>query len=289
MKSWLLKAAAMVKRMADMFDRDRVAVYAGEAAFFVLISTVPFIMLSILFLGAVYPIDAGSALSMAEDVLPEGIKNVGSRLMDEVINGSSSVPLVSVTTVLLLWPASKGIRAIGDGLQNVFDEDRRRMYIKNVFVSFAFTLLFIVLIAVAFFILVFGTQLAKFVASRLGVQDDAFSWLLSFKSLAFFPALTFLFALAYRLLARSEIPFRGQFFGAAVAAAGWLLYSYFFALYIEYFTDYSYLYGSLAALMIFMLWLYACMNMLLFGAVLNKLRWEDGKKTQSHERGAGKR
>ncbi len=273
MGSVFKKIVYTVKRMADVFDEDRVAVYAGEAAFFVLISTVPCIMLFILVLGAVYPVDADTVMLAAGEVLPQKALELGGRLMEEVLNGSSSVPLVSVTTIMLLWSASKGIRAIGDGLQNIFDEDRRRRYIGNVFISFGFTLLFIVLIAVVFFILVFGTPLMNMLTGWLGLADGALASVFSAKNLLFFPALTVLFALAYRLLARSDIPLRGQLFGAAVAAAGWQLYSFFFSLYIEYFTDYSYLYGSLAALLIFMLWLYACMNILLFGAVLNKMRW----------------
>ena len=50
-----------------------------------------------------------------------------------------------------------------------------------------------------------------------------------------------------------------------------MLFSYFFSLYIEYFPTASYIYGSLATVVLFMLWLYFCMIILLIGAEANKL------------------
>ncbi|MEG0019288.1 MAG: YhjD/YihY/BrkB family envelope integrity protein, partial [Oscillospiraceae bacterium] len=60
--------------------------------------------------------------------------------------------------------------------------------------------------------------------------------------------------------------------GAAIASGGWLIFSFGYSIYINYFSSYASLYGSLGALMLFMLWLYMCMNILLVGALINKLR-----------------
>ena len=65
--------------------------------------------------------------------------------------------------------------------------------------------------------------------------------------------------------------FRSVLPGAALAAAGWLGFSFFYSLYIDNFADYTLVYGSLAAVVLLMLWLYFCMNIFLFGAQLNKL------------------
>ncbi|MBS5724524.1 MAG: YihY/virulence factor BrkB family protein, partial [Clostridiales bacterium] len=58
--------------------------------------------------------------------------------------------------------------------------------------------------------------------------------------------------------------------GAIFAALGWVLFSYFYSLYIQYFPSASYLYGSLAAIVFLMLWLYICMMILIYGAEINK-------------------
>ena len=71
--------------------------------------------------------------------------------------------------------------------------------------------------------------------------------------------------------------FKSHLPGAMVASAGWIVYSFGYSVYIKHFSSYSALYGSLGAVMLFMLWLYMCMNILLCGALLNKIS-ADGKK-----------
>lgn len=103
--------------------------------------------------------------------------------------------------------------------------------------------------------------------------------LLNLRNIIFFFTLTFLFALAYKSLAKSNISFLQQLPGAAFASGGWILFSFGFSIYIGYFSNYTYFYGSFGAAMLFMLWLYMCMNILLIGALINKLRLEtDGFK-----------
>ena len=58
--------------------------------------------------------------------------------------------------------------------------------------------------------------------------------------------------------------------GAFCAALGWMLFSYVYSLYIQYYPRASYLYGSLAAIVFSMLWLYTCMMILMYGAELTK-------------------
>ena len=52
-------------------------------------------------------------------------------------------------------------------------------------------------------------------------------------------------------------------------AVGWSVFSYFFSLYFELFPNFSNMYGSLTALIMLMLWLYICMNLVLYGAEIN--------------------
>ena len=59
--------------------------------------------------------------------------------------------------------------------------------------------------------------------------------------------------------------------GAIITAGGWLLFSYLFSYYIDNMGNYSYTYGSLAALAICMLWLYFCMYILFIGAEINMI------------------
>ena len=60
-----------------------------------------------------------------------------------------------------------------------------------------------------------------------------------------------------------------QFPGAIFATFGWSLFSFVYSIYISYFSNFSSTYGSLAAIVLIMLWLYICMNITLLGAEIN--------------------
>ena len=63
---------------------------------------------------------------------------------------------------------------------------------------------------------------------------------------------------------------RLQLPGALISTVGWIGCSYGFSIYFNYFGNYSYMYGSLTAVVILMLWLYACICILFFGAEINQ-------------------
>ena len=58
--------------------------------------------------------------------------------------------------------------------------------------------------------------------------------------------------------------------GAFFAAACWIIFSIAYSVYIDTFSDYTYFYGSLTAVVLLMLWVYICMNIFLYGAQINK-------------------
>ena len=79
------------------------------------------------------------------------------------------------------------------------------------------------------------------------------------------------FVLIYTILPNKKLSFLKQIPGAAFTALGWLIFSYVYSLYVDHIANFSYIYGSLTALILLMLWLYICMNIVLLGAELNKM------------------
>lgn len=69
----------------------------------------------------------------------------------------------------------------------------------------------------------------------------------------------------FRKRVKSQMP------GAAFCSVAWLLISQVLVWYIRYFPNFSVMYGSLAGIVIAMLWLYFCMYSLFIGAVINYL------------------
>lgn len=83
-----------------------------------------------------------------------------------------------------------------------------------------------------------------------------------------FLILLLFFWLMFIAIPRRRVSWRNAFWGAAFAAAGWVLFSTFFSIFVENFSNYATIYGSLAAIVILMMWLFICMYILLIGGEL---------------------
>ena len=70
--------------------------------------------------------------------------------------------------------------------------------------------------------------------------------------------LTLFFVALYTWLPYERQDIRLQLPGALISTVGWIGCSYGFSIYFNHFSNYSYMYGSLTAVVILMLWLYAC-------------------------------
>ena len=81
--------------------------------------------------------------------------------------------------------------------------------------------------------------------------------------------LTVIFALIYMSFSGRKIPLKRHFPGAVFTTFGWIIFSVLFSFYIDNFANYSYLYGSLAAIVLMMLWVYSCMIIFLIGGEIN--------------------
>ena len=57
--------------------------------------------------------------------------------------------------------------------------------------------------------------------------------------------------------------------GALIAAIGWYIVSRFFSIYVYIFTGFTNMYGSLSTIILIMMWLYACITLIFWGAEIN--------------------
>jgi membrane protein len=68
--------------------------------------------------------------------------------------------------------------------------------------------------------------------------------------------------------------FRESLPGAVLASTGWLIFTQLFSFYVEHFSGYANVYGSVYAVALSMLWLYCCMSIVFCGGALNQILLE---------------
>ncbi len=273
-----LRAAILYgRRIVSQIAGDKVTVYAAQASFFVIISAVPFLSLLISVAGLVLPADLPDFFGKLP--VPEGFAVLFDTVIDD-LRTAPNVPLLSVSAVTTLWSASRGISAIRSGLELVYRAGRSKGFFAHRIKSLISTLVFIAVITAAVTLMLFGDLVGEWL--RIAKISDI---VMRLRTPLFTAALCVLFTVMYSSTARRSTRVKNGILphlpGAVFSSVGWTLFSYFYSLYITHFPSASYIYGSLAAVCLIMLWLYFCMIILLLGAEVNKLWFAGQNETVS--------
>lgn len=261
------------KDFADDMTEDNVGLYAAQSAFFTMLSAVPFLMLVILCLKYFISVDVSALETAVSAAFPAPVSTYVRGIVGEIFARSESTALFSATLVTAVWTSSRGIMSIYMGLNSILGSRRGTNWFAARFASLFYDVLFIAVIVATVVCLVFGNTLLGLANDRFGDIFVAHYVLEAIFKLKY-PIFLFLFILAfaalYSFLPQEKPNFRSQLPGAVMTAVGWLGFSYVFSIYIEYFSKYSLLYGSLTAIVFMMLWIFFCIYMLLIGAEVNK-------------------
>ncbi|WP_238483783.1 YihY/virulence factor BrkB family protein [Anaerosporobacter faecicola] len=239
-----------------------------------IISFFPFFMF-LLTLIQFIPITESELLILIRNVLPTGINTyVISLISDIYIHPASTI--ISITAITTLWSASRGFLAIVKGLNTIYGIKETRNYIKLRITSAIYTLAFAVIIIISLGLLVFGNRIYLFIKTQFPLINDLAVAVIGFRTIVSLAVYTLFFLLLYIVIPNRKTRFLNELPGAIIASAGWMLFSFLYSIYIDNFSRFSTMYGSLTAIVLLMLWLYFCMYILFIGAEINVLflnRW----------------
>lgn len=262
-QSMLREARRFIRKMGQ----DAVGAFAAQSAFFIILSFFPFIML-LLTLLQYLPFSQEQLSHFTIGFLPDDVDRLVQSVINELYEKASGT-VVSITAVVALWSAAKGVMALTKGFNAVYGIDETRGYLRLRLRAMLYTLAFVIILLVTLGVLVFGSSIYHWLIARMPSRLDMALRIISMRSLAGFVLLSVFFLLMYLFLPNRRTRIRDELPGAVVSACGWLAFSYIYSYYIEHLGNFSYLYGSLTAVVLLILWLYFCMYILFFGAELN--------------------
>ncbi len=263
------------------FARDEMTVYAAQASFFIIIAAFPFIMLLMTLIQLTPHITKASLLQLLIAIIPSNLK-MDSIIVTVVDNlyTNSPVTMLSVTAITALWSASKGVLSIERGLNRVFGQEKRRNYFVTRVICAGYTIVFMVISILTLILLVLGSSIQSFMNRHFPILAEITQYILAFRTMFIF-IMTMFFAVLYTYVPSKKQSFRKQLPGAGFSTLGWICFSFGFSIYFTHFNNFSVMYGSLTAIVLMMLWLYACICILFLGAEINYYYSEDWKE-QDH-------
>lgn len=257
------------KQIYDKFVKDEITVYAAQASFFIVLSSFPFIMLLMSIIQFIPAVTHADLLELVSRIFPSKVIPLMETILADLYT-TSPAAVLSVTTIVTLWSASRGILGIERGLNRITDCTERRNYVYSRILNSGYTIVFIAVCIMSLILLVFGSSLQRLFLRYFPIFNHLAPLLICFRALLSLSVLIFFFMGLYTFLPYEKQSLRYQFPGAVFSTVSWILFSFGFSIYFSHFSRYSYMYGSLAAVVILMLWLYFCICILFLGAEVNQ-------------------
>ena len=263
--------AALLRRVS----RLRIPLHAANAGYFLILSVFPALVLLMSLLRYI-SVDIHSLLLFLEGMIPEALLPEAELLILHTYQQTSKA-VVGMSAVTALWSASRGIYGLLTGLNAVYGVEENRGYLHTRFLSVVYTFGFLLVLLLTLALHIFGTGLVRWLS---GLEAPFFSFLTGLVDLRFFLLVflqTGLFTAMFMTLPNRRNSLGDSLPGAFLASIGWLIFSHLFSLYVEHFSNYTQLYGSVYALALSMLWPYFCVSILFYGGVLNRILSEKEK------------
>ncbi|MEV4948921.1 YihY/virulence factor BrkB family protein [Streptomyces sp. NPDC053755] len=262
-KSW----SAILRRTVAEFKDDELADRAAALTYYGVLSLFPALLVLISLLGVVGKSATDSVLDNLTRLTPGAARDVITNAVQQLQGNAGVGSLMAVVgLVLAVWSASGYVAAFIRTSNAVYDIPEGRPVWKVLPVRLVVTIVLMVLAVVSALIVVFTGELARQVGTALGIGDTA----LTVWSIAKWPVLLLLVTMMIALLYWATPNARGRGFrwvtpGSFLALLIWMVASAGFAFYVANFGSYNKTYGTVAGMIIFLLWLWITNLAILLG------------------------
>ncbi len=256
------------KRAIFGFTANDGTAIAGYMAYTGLLSLFPFLIFAAELLGVIFGEEGvGPTMDFLFAVLPWHVAQTLEPAVFEVLDARTP-DLLSIYALIAIWIASNAFEALRSALDRAYGLVGERHFVVGRLISVAFTLGGVAaFIVISLFVIVAPTVRAlapdiPFVSIPLGMVSH---WVLL--GIGTGIMLAFLFVLHYILPARRP---KGPLVpGVLVTAALWIALASLFSIYFQYVPSYSVTYGTLAGVIVCLLFFYISGAIFIFGAEIN--------------------
>ena len=259
------------RRLWDESQKDELLGRAAQLSYYALLALFP----ALIFLTALMGLFSVQSfmpelMSYLRNVLPADALSMVQRFLTQVAEGSGA-NILSLGALGALWASSSGVTAIMDALNVVFGvkEDRRPFWrVRLMAIVLTTGLAGFVIMSLA--LVLYGPTIGRWIADLMGF-DVVFTWIWNVLQWPIIATLMLIVVAAiYHICPdRRHKRWRWVTPGSVFAVLMWLLVSLGFKAYVDNFGDYNKVYGSIAGVIVLMLWFYWSGMVLLLGGEIN--------------------
>ncbi|MCI8633144.1 MAG: YihY/virulence factor BrkB family protein [Lachnospiraceae bacterium] len=263
----------LIFKLIPRFRFDDITAYAAQISFYLLLSLFPFFILLVSVLTHTNLIDINQLMEMmrSSNIFPE----IALRLIEDTFSGVT-LPSASISfyIIVVLWSASRGIRAVMNGIHMAFRTREAHNLIVRFLLSFFYTLCFVLMVVLFIALVVFGDALFSWLSSTFHLFFLISTLMHFIRYLIPLVFMLLLYTLLYKVIPGKELRIRDVLPGSLFAALSSFLISQGFSIYTSHFANYSLMYGSISGIIVICTWMYLFSLMMVLGAEINACLYE---------------
>ena len=263
---------AIVKRSFKKFNEDHMTNIAAALAYYAFLA----IPSTLLIVAGLFGLLAGpnavtTVIDKLHGIAPAQVTSLLEQSLNNLTqNSGTSITVLSIGGVLAFWSLTGAMQNVMWAINIAYDRDERRGFVRRRVTALWMVVFALIGFALAFGVLVLGPHISTWIGNALGAHTLVkIVWYIAEWPLLV-GGLLFVFAAFMYYGPNVEHPrWRFLSFGAILALALWLIGSGAFAFYASRFSSYNKTWGSLAAVVVMLTWLWLSSVALLLGAEVN--------------------
>ncbi|MEG1002969.1 YihY/virulence factor BrkB family protein [Clostridium sp.] len=249
--------------------RDDIFALASQLAYYLILSFFPFLIFLITLIGF-SKFNSAEVLDGLQSILPTAVYELTSSTIQEVVT-TQHTGVLGVSGILTIWAASSAFRAVIKGVNKAYDVEENRSFVNRVIIGMIGVIALALTIISTLAMLVFGDLIGNYLNQVLPFEHlITFVWNI-LRYVIIIAMMIVVFAMIYKVAPAKKIKFLNVLPGAIITTLVWLVVSLGFSYYINNFSHYSRIYGSLWAVFALMIWLFITSMVFIFGVEVNSI------------------
>lgn len=260
-----------IKKIGD----DDIFALGAQLAYYMVLSFIPFLMFLMTLVGFSH-LNSDAVLNLLSNVMPTEAFNLIQSTVIEIVDREQT-GLLWISIALAIWVSSSGFKAVIKGLNKAYGVKETRSYIKLKLISMVYTILLALIVIATLFLFVFGDVIGDFFMKVLEHPEFIYYIWNMLRYVVVILIMILFFMFLYNATPCVRLGWLEVIPGAVITTLGWISISYIFAYYVNNFSNYSRLYGSLGAVFMFMTWMFITSMILILGGEINAVLAEKNR------------
>lgn len=268
------KIKSKINKIINLCLKPYMRILPGNFTYSLMMSLIPILSI-IVMLSGIFRLSPSSVFDKIGNVIPEDVLTM---ILGFLGNNTWGNILVIIAGV---WAASSGPNAliIASNMIYNFDGDPSfSSYLKRRIKSILLTFLVVLVVIINLLVLVFGNHLLNLVFNFFGLDTSIIGLFSFIKWPIALILIYFIIKVLYTACPNEKILSKTTTKGAIFTTLSWLFSSAIYSYYATNFANYSKIYGSLANIIILMIWLYILSYILMVGIAINASNYKEELK-----------